>query len=181
MTTLIENRAEAKERWTAALRSGDYVQGQNHLRQTRADGTIVHCCLGVECDVLYPGHWNDEQRISLLQFREPGRIYVARGDQPPRGVPLVHPTPLGFFRITGELDDDTGFLADVAERAEIEAYTTGSWPHLAVLNDEWGFTFAQIADVIDAIEDPDQPFAWCEPHEIEYQHRIEYQPEDDDD
>jgi hypothetical protein len=38
---------EIRARWTAALRSGDYPQGEGHLR----DGKDKFCCLGVLCDL----------------------------------------------------------------------------------------------------------------------------------
>ncbi len=37
---------DIKQRWVAALRSGEYLQGRNALRQ---DGAF--CCLGVLCDL----------------------------------------------------------------------------------------------------------------------------------
>lgn len=40
--------AEIKAKWIEALRSGNYKQGQNKLRDTR-DNTF--CCLGVLCDL----------------------------------------------------------------------------------------------------------------------------------
>jgi len=50
--------AEFKAAWLAALRSGEYKQGRNYLRD--GDG---FCCLGVACDValkqgLVPGEWD---------------------------------------------------------------------------------------------------------------------------
>lgn len=43
---------EVKEKWIAALRSGNYKQCKGMLRSS--DG---FCCLGVLCDVLYPEDW----------------------------------------------------------------------------------------------------------------------------
>lgn len=42
---------DVKARWLAALRSGEYVQGQGRLRRHDADGTTYHCCLGVLCEL----------------------------------------------------------------------------------------------------------------------------------
>ncbi len=39
-------KADVKERWVAALRSGKYKQGQGFLRRDTVDG-VCHCCLGV--------------------------------------------------------------------------------------------------------------------------------------
>jgi hypothetical protein len=43
---------ELKVKWLAALRSGDYPQGQGTLRSTEG-----FCCLGVLCDVIDPNGW----------------------------------------------------------------------------------------------------------------------------
>jgi len=44
---------EVKELWLAALRSGDYVQGQNQLTELPdlESGPARHCCLGVLCEL----------------------------------------------------------------------------------------------------------------------------------
>ena len=45
-----------KERWIEALRSGDYVQGQERLRTGDC-----YCCLGVLCDVIDPTLWKPDE------------------------------------------------------------------------------------------------------------------------
>lgn len=40
-----------KEQWVAALRSGDYTQGQNRLTIFDPKGNRFDCCLGVLCDL----------------------------------------------------------------------------------------------------------------------------------
>ena len=41
-----------RKAWIAALRSGDYVQGQKYLVATdKTTGQTKHCCLGVACEV----------------------------------------------------------------------------------------------------------------------------------
>lgn len=42
--------AELKSRWTAKLRSGDYLQGKGALRK-RGTYQDLFCCLGVLCEV----------------------------------------------------------------------------------------------------------------------------------
>ena len=44
------NRTELKA-WTDALRSGDYIQGHEKLKQINQDGSCSHCCLGVLCEI----------------------------------------------------------------------------------------------------------------------------------
>lgn len=38
--------------WLKALRSGKYKQGKRRLITVKPDGTCLHCCLGVACEVL---------------------------------------------------------------------------------------------------------------------------------
>lgn len=42
---------DIKKKFTEALRSGDYIQGQGALRRPKMDGTYEWCCLGVLCDL----------------------------------------------------------------------------------------------------------------------------------
>lgn len=42
---------EIKEKWIAALRSGDYKQGKSYLAKKGVDGVIRYCCLGVLCEI----------------------------------------------------------------------------------------------------------------------------------
>lgn len=44
-------KAEIKEKWVAALRSGDYIQGQGLLVTATGNAQLVHCCLGVLCEL----------------------------------------------------------------------------------------------------------------------------------
>jgi hypothetical protein len=43
--------AEQKTTWLAALRSGEYTQGQGRLVSLSEGGVMAHCCLGVLCDL----------------------------------------------------------------------------------------------------------------------------------
>lgn len=57
-------KADIKKRWIAALRSGEYQQGQGYLRPTENSW----CCLGVLCD-LYAKDGHAEWRAGS-QFYE---------------------------------------------------------------------------------------------------------------
>lgn len=49
--------AKIKEKWVFALRSGEYTQGRNRLRDDNS-----FCCLGVLCDLAAKenvGYWNE--------------------------------------------------------------------------------------------------------------------------
>lgn len=45
-------KKEIKEKWIAALRSGEYKQGRSYLRINKK-----YCCLGVLCDIHDPNKW----------------------------------------------------------------------------------------------------------------------------
>ena len=51
-------KRELKDRWVAALRSGDYQQTESHLRDA-----FGYCCLGVLCD-LDGAEWTARNRVS---------------------------------------------------------------------------------------------------------------------
>jgi hypothetical protein len=44
--------ADLRAKWVAALRSGDYIQGEGALKRQDVDDQVRHCCLGVLCEVL---------------------------------------------------------------------------------------------------------------------------------
>jgi hypothetical protein len=64
--------SEMKTDWVAALRSGDYAQGQGCLRHQKDNQPDVFCCLGVLADLIKT---NEEWLIG-----ERGAVYLAWGD-----------------------------------------------------------------------------------------------------
>lgn len=42
---------EIKQKWIAALESGEYQKGQSKLRVNAGDDKFKHCCLGVLCEL----------------------------------------------------------------------------------------------------------------------------------
>jgi hypothetical protein len=44
-------KPEIKEKWIAALKSGEYQKGVDSLRQQVGEGEFRHCCLGVLCEL----------------------------------------------------------------------------------------------------------------------------------
>lgn len=125
--------AEARARWAAALRSGEFKQGDCALR-TVAD---EHCCLGVGCEVYRretgQGEWRC--RGGVWEFCTPGR------------------TP-GYY---GALDVESGCLPKVVRdwlgvessnpvlrpTRNGDSHSASSW------NDQHDASFAQIADMIE--------------------------------
>ena len=101
-------KAEVKELWLKALRSGDYKQGKGALRSDdtslRSDDT--YCCLGVLCD-LFPGdEWAMEEGEWLMgseaSYLPPSVMEWAGLDE---HVPRV---PLGGRMVSLALVNDTG-------------------------------------------------------------------------
>ena len=123
----LEMNPEIRARWTAALRSGDYQQGREALREETDDGEKL-CCLGVLCvlaeqdGVITPTRSPDEDNGPLW-------AYDGRPDYLPESVKdwagLTDCNPLVR----------TG---DSIERTP-----------LAWLNDDRSWSFARIADAID--------------------------------
>lgn len=74
---------EVKAKWLAALRSGEYEQGQYRLKREFEDGESRYCCLGVLCD---------------LYLKETGGKW--------------HPAPItaDLYGIAFSIDEETQFL-----------------------------------------------------------------------
>lgn len=47
---------DIKQKWVAALRSGEYKQGVGMLKLRDGDD-LLYCCLGVLCDITHPDGW----------------------------------------------------------------------------------------------------------------------------
>jgi hypothetical protein len=64
---------EVKQKWVAALRSGNYEQGKNYLKTFNGK----FCCLGVLCDILPDPGWHEvEEDDGQLGFKT-GRLELA--------------------------------------------------------------------------------------------------------
>lgn len=117
-------KRDIADKWTAALRSGDYEQGQHALHSNGA-----FCCLGVLCELHRQevgGEWSKYQSAEA---------HVRAGD---------------LTYVTANGDWDYSLLPeDVAEWAELASTNPGIPAHscLSHRNDD-GWSFTQIADVI---------------------------------
>lgn len=119
---------DVKAKWLTALRSGEYAQTKGALERIEetANGPVGFCCLGVLCKIAA-----DE---GVIERKETDRTFD-KGVQYD-GVYALPPTT-------------------VTEWAGIETFTDfplRSEPlhdNLANLNDIHGYTFAQIADIIE--------------------------------
>lgn len=110
-----------RDLWVTALRSDDYRQGRHHLTTLREDGPRF-CCLGVLCEVA---------RLDGVELTvedgENVRYYDGEENYPPPAV----------LRWAG--------LPNRNPEVDLGHGRRG----LSVLNDERGWTFAQIADAVE--------------------------------
>lgn len=60
---------EFKAKWIAALRSGDYQQTQETLRDSKG-----FCCLGVACDVFDPDGWQLLTNATYNYMYDDGKV-----------------------------------------------------------------------------------------------------------
>lgn len=127
---------EAKRQWIEALRDPERKQARGFLN----NGTGM-CCLGVACDISEVGGWQDHSFDGNVWYNPGiGWGHEDKGLPNPVAKWLGVPTDPNYRpenpRVPGLLvknDYETGLDSDVS---------------LAQLNDS-GFTFAQIADVIE--------------------------------
>jgi hypothetical protein len=115
-------KAEIKQQWLEALRSGKYMQGQGQLVCMDEDSVTGHCCLGVLADI-----------AGLQPDRFACEGYLGEGGD--------NSTDLGLG--PWENPGDAQFNSDD------QATHTTVQRKLAGMNDQ-GKTFAQIADWIEA-------------------------------
>ena len=143
---------EIGQRWVAALRSGKYQQTQEELRRSGLPGYSTlepsYCCLGVLCD---------------LYLKEVGGFWIGDSVQEMDGSFETTNLPV-VVKIWADMDNDVGTLKtpimrhDCFEHAshdecdEEECSCPGMMEDksLIELNDEAGYDFEQIADVIEA-------------------------------
>lgn len=133
MTEIDRMDPQAKAEWIAALRSGDYAQGEGSLRYGGD-----YCCLGVLCDLKK----SDTSYWQNARFVHNGSVGAG---VLPFGLAMELNTR-GNTDLYGQLENTLSinpvFYVGKDKCGEDVTYS------LAELNDE-GFTFDQIADIID--------------------------------
>lgn len=127
---------EVKKKWVAALRSGEYRQGQRRLVQEKSSG-YSYCCLGVLCEVMGARRARASSDSVALDF-EYG------GDREDAILPAALATEVGL---------DVNPAVDVeglTNLGELKPYVLlGGNVTLAALNDSGNYDFDEIADVIE--------------------------------
>lgn len=130
--------SRVKEMWLHALRSGEYKQGRNFLR----DGDR-YCCLGVLCDLAESHGIVESRHLTVREIED-----LANRDQ-------REDEPFGYYSEPQEYIHDDAIQLPVAVQAWAGLQTADPLvPHgsgritLANLNDR-GHSFTEIADVIE--------------------------------
>lgn len=110
--------AEAKEAWVAALRSGDYKQGQGRLRS--GDGEC-HCVYGVLCDISKLGRWQYNDRSGEYTYLRtlgclPGKVQQWAGLGGGSFIKVMYDEELtGLVYLNDNVLLDFNELADIIE------------------------------------------------------------------
>jgi len=115
-----------KQRWLEALRSGEYKQTTENLRDING-----FCCLGVLCDL-----HAKERGTNWEQLIDSYQLY---GE--------TQTLPLSVQEWAG-LDNDIGGMVDFEYESDGVMYVKSD--SLPELNDSWNKNFNEIADLIEA-------------------------------
>lgn len=111
---------DIKKKWVAALRSGEYKQGRNSLKNHEGE----YCCLGVLCDLAVREGLKVEEK-----FHPSNRQYSFDGD-------------FGFLPLSvrqwAQLSESSPTLTSGEDKEKLDC-----------LNDLYRLTFNEIADLIE--------------------------------
>lgn len=125
------DKALARE-WVKELRNPERNQARRRLREK--DGSM--CCLGVLCDIVNPSGWSVDG---------PDWVFNDGGNQ--------HYGSMPYQLAEKFLGEQSGYAGSI----KVAEHGTGSSPARAItaadLNDEFRFTFAQIAQAIEVVFD----------------------------
>lgn len=131
--TPAELNPEVKAQWRSALRSGEYSQGRDFLRFKE-----VYCCLGVLCEI---------SPIAGSRYWDESHSYG--------GEYTLLPASVRNWAGFPETNANGNFLVTDSVRKRFPGSFTsgelGTYSSLAYLNDCAGWTFDQIADLIEYV------------------------------
>lgn len=134
-------KREIKDKWLAALRSGDYTQGVDRLVTEKDDGSRAYCCLGVLCDLAVKDGVIEDAEAPDFTGSDRIMRYGTEWSTLPEPVKewagLEDSNPDIPREIVGE--ELSGFAGYVA---------TGT-PSIAEINDSGEANFNRIADIIE--------------------------------
>lgn len=135
-------KKEIMQQWVKALRSGEYTQVDGRLRSLEPDATGQHsyCCLGVLCELHRREHNADGSDYHYkwdTDCNENGTVTTAYADH-------CDNLPLSVREWAGIT------AADPMIYCAIDDEETARSDHpISSLNDEWGWPFESLADVIE--------------------------------
>lgn len=111
-------KAELKQKWLEALRSGRYRQGKNVLRTSQDE----FCCLGVLCDIVSPNGWlvDAGQGGGFLHGDRKGFLSMA--------VKLATAFPELYEVTLSNMNDDGKSFAEIANWIEVNIPAEGTQP-----------------------------------------------------
>ena len=125
---------EIKQQWLSALRSGEYKQTQQSLRQNDS-----FCCMGVLCDILksrVQGKWEEDFFISISGTTE---------EVPTPDIDFIAGTTINSLSISREMLEK-----HLSPKDRNSLHPQKDMYYLSDLNDSVGLSFTQIADIIEA-------------------------------
>lgn len=127
-----EQIQENRRKWLEALRSGEFKQTTGVLARQNDDGKYGYCCLGVACEIsgvasrdLTRGY---DDRVRKVYGENEADLTLPEEVRAWLGVETDSPNLASPVVVNDDGDDETG---------------------LTILNDDYGFTFEQIADAIE--------------------------------
>jgi len=115
---------EIKQKWVDALRNGNYKQGSNFLRVDDC-----YCCLGVLCDIM-GGNWDYDKGLNECKHKNNDTL---------------NPESTYYYIDYKDITDNVLLPSSLTTQCKLPSKDQ---QRLATMNDE-GFTFKQIADVIE--------------------------------
>ncbi len=130
---------ENATKWVAALRSGEYQQGEGYLLTSDEDEVKRYCCLGVACELYHQEHPDTSRWAKNSNFDNCVVFFIEDGDDHDSEETVL---PSKVQDWLGLADGEGG-------------YDGGS---LIGLNDSEKYTFNKIADAIES--EPNRLFAY---------------------
>lgn len=120
-----------------ALRSDTFIQGRNALEREADDGTFHNCCLGVACRVAIA----DGLNLEIRKADNASNQKLTTFDHSRGFMPMKVVNWLGLVETRNEAEWVTNPLLFIDDSI--------GWVTAAVLNDDMGYSFAQIADAFE--------------------------------
>lgn len=133
-------KAEVKKLWVDALRSGDYKQVEGALRKDDQ-----FCCLGVLCDVAVKNGVDLKVETKDIGWGPHDVIYKYGEEQNSDSLPDEVMAWAELDSADPEVAIPNPYPEDYEEGVDPEDYEAA----LSATNDDYGYDFARIADLIE--------------------------------